>query len=557
MTCVAQLVRARKYVAASLLWGLPRKLNLPGFSFWWMSCTILPMTVTPEKFLDVAKQDPQRALDELDKADAADSLLSYIKLMWPILEPGREFIQGWAVEAICEHLEAVTRGDIRKLLINVPPGCMKSLTTNVFWPSWEWGPKGMGHLRYVSASYSPHLTRRDNKKCRQLIDSEHYRRLWGDKVQITSARDAVEKFENNLHGFRLATSSGGVATGERGDRFVIDDPHNVKDGESDLVRNKTLQWFTEVVPTRINDAEKSAFIVIMQRVHEEDVSGAILSEADNLGYTSLILPMEYDTEHPHIDSSKKSPIGFVDPRKEEGELLWPERFSRRYLEEDLKPMFRKQGGTYAESGQLQQRPAPRGGGMFQKDDFQFIDEVPEGAVCKGRVRGWDLAGSKRLDSPYTVGLLLGIYKIGVAYRLVIEDVARARATPHEVEELILRCARQDGYSVAISIPQDPGQSGKAQKSSYAALLSGYNVSFSLESGAKETRAKPASAQSEAGNLFLIRAKWNAPFIAEATGFPAGKYKDQIDALSRAYAHMLSRPKKKVATQSSLILGDEV
>lgn len=465
-------------------------------------------------------------LQEIAHREAERSLLDYIRYMWPVLEPGRTFVDGWAVQAICEHLEAVSNGEILRLLINVPPGCMKSLTTDVFWPSYEWGPRNQPFLRYVSASYSQNLTIRDNRKMRQLIMSDEYQRAWGSRFQLAHDESNKVKFSNDHTGFKLATSVGGYVMGERGDRVIIDDPNNTKEVESTAALDEALQWITEVLPTRINDARRSAIVIIMQRTHERDVSGHILE--NELGYEHLMLPMEFEPDRRCVTS-----IGFVDPRKTEGELLWAERFSREYLETDLKPTLRSWGGSYAEAGQLQQRPAPRGGGMFQEDDFQYLDERP--ASVLRRVRAWDLAGSKDGHAAYTVGLLMSLTH---KREIVIEDVRRGRWSPGEVDREVRARALDDGPAVDISIPQDPGQAGKHQVHSFAKLLHGYPFSFSPESGSKEDRARPLAAQCEAANLYLVRGRWNNTFVREAAVFPVGRTKDQVDAASRAYAHLI-------------------
>lgn len=444
-----------------------------------------------------------------------------------MLEPNRDFVGGWVVDAICDHLEAVSRGEITRLLINVPPGCMKSLTTNVFWPAWEWGPRGCPGNRYVCASYSETLTIRDNRRCRNLINSAAYQEQWGDVFSLTADQNAKVRFDTDKTGWKIATSVGGVGTGERGDRVIVDDPHNVKETESDVKRDSVLQWFTEVLPTRINDPEKSAIVVIMQRVHERDVSGHILRA--ELGYDHLCLPMEYEPDHPY---RSKTRINFHDPREKEEELLWPERFPKNYLETDLKPVLRSWGGEYGVAGQLQQRPAPRGGGMFRREDFRVVNAPAERAR---KVRGWDLASTSG-GGAFTAGVLLSVD----GSRIYIEDVVRGQWSSRKVEEKIEATAEYDGHDVVISIPQDPGQAGVHQKAAYAALLKGYEVRFSPETGSKEQRAVPISAQAEAGNVALVRGEWNELFLREAETFPRGAYKDQIDALSRAYAQLIKR-----------------
>jgi predicted phage terminase large subunit-like protein len=467
----------------------------------------------------------KHALGLLRKLDAEESLLDFIRLTWPILEPSRELILGWPLEAICEHLEAVSRGEIRRLLVNVPPGFMKSLSA-VFWTAWEWGPQNRPSSRYVCASYSEALTVRDNLRCRRLVQSDLYRDLWGERFEISSDQFAKVRFDNSETGFRLATSVGGIGTGERGDRFIVDDAHSVQTVESEATRESTLRWFTEVVPTRLNDPERSAIIVIGQRTHERDVAGLILEK--ELGYDSLVIPMEYEVGHPYPSHTA---IGWQDPRTEDGELAWPERFSRRHLEEDLKPVLRSWGGTYAEAGQLQQRPAPRGGGMFQRKDFAIIDEPLERAR---RVRGWDLAASQQ--GAYTVGCLMALDLDG---RLAIEDIVRLRGNPGETEAVIRKTVEADGQGIEQSFPQDPGQAGKVQKASIARLCHGFRIHFSPESGSKVTRAEGLSGQAASGNVSLVRAPWVDDFLSEACSFPHGAFADQVDAASRAYGRLIT------------------
>lgn len=241
----------------------------------------LPVPYRGDDILDHPELDywlarPADAIDELDRIECEESLLAFTKRHWHILEPGRELSIAWPLEAVCEHLEAITYGQISRLLINVPPGFMKSLLCNVFWPAWEWGARGLTSLRYVNFSYSSHLTERDNRRFKDVLLSHDFGRLFGDRVGALTKTG--EQLVSNSHtGWKLATSVGGVGTGERGDRVVLDDPHNVKQGESEDVRRSTTDWFREAMQNRVND-RNSAIAVIMQRVHDEDVSGVILSE---------------------------------------------------------------------------------------------------------------------------------------------------------------------------------------------------------------------------------------------------------------------------------------
>lgn len=486
--------------------------------------------------------NPRKALEDLDRFDSEQSLMGYIRAAWSILEPGRKFKEGWHLEAVCEHLEAVTTGQINRLLINVPPGTMKSLTTEVFWPSWEWGPKDMAWKRYISFSYSADLTLRDNRKTRMLIESEWYKNLWGDNCRLVSDQNAKVKFETHKRGFKLASSIGGVGTGERADTNIVDDPHNVKEGESIAKREGALLWFTETLPTRMNDPESSAIVVIMQRVHESDVSGYILS--NELGYEHLMLPMEYEA-----DRRCHTCIGFKDPRTKDGELLWPAHMPSSVIERDKHVM-----GAYAVAGQFQQRPVPRGGGLFQRDWFKRVSHEPRGGQ---EVRAWDLAATAektkhRLRTSYTVGLRMK-YVDGNFY---ICNVHRGRWSEMEVEEEILEQTQNDGLRTRISIPQDPGQAGKAQVKRFSRLLVGYDVRFSTETGSKEIRALGLSAQAEAGNVYLVDGLWVEAFLSEICVFPMSAIKDQVDASSRAFMELTSMTNNSLFAEAPEIIEPE-
>lgn len=403
-----------------------------------------------------------------------------------------------------------------------------SIFSNVYWPAWEWGALDKGWYRYVAVSYSQALTIRDNRRMRQLIVSDRYQKFWGDKFTLSEDEASRIKFSNDKQGFKLASSIGGAVMGERGDRVILDDPNETRQIEDSKKIENALQFFTEVLPTRINDPKTSATVVIQQRTHERDISGHILSH--DLGYEHLMLPMEFDPERKCHTS-----IGFVDPRKNDGDLLFPERFDVDYLEKDLKPMLRSWGGTYAESGQLQQLPSPREGGMFKKHDFQVVDSIPTTIISM--VRGWDLAASDTTRSPYTTGVKIGR---GANKAYYIMDVKRERATPHNVELLLKSTSEQDGPQCLHALPQDPGQAGKSQKVTLTALLTGHNVRFSPETGSKIVRAVPLSAQCEGGNVYVVRGAWNDAYINEMASFPAGKYSDQVDASSRAFSYVQSK-----------------
>ena len=207
--------------------------------------------------------------------------------MWPTVEPGAPYVHGWHQDAVCEHLEAVTHGQIRRLLINIPFGMMKSLSCSVFWPAWEWGPAGMPWLRYIGTSYRGDYADRDSRKMRDVVASEVYQRHW----HVPLERGGETSFSNSHKGSRDSVPFTSL-TGGRGDRLIIDDPHSTETAESDLERGRAIRIFRESVPSRLNDQRTSAIVIIMQRLHEADVSGVAL--ALDLGYTHLCYPADVE-----------------------------------------------------------------------------------------------------------------------------------------------------------------------------------------------------------------------------------------------------------------------
>ena len=445
--------------------------------------------------------------------ERCSTLAGFVREAWHVLEPSQPYVHGWHVDALCEHLEAVTDGQITRLLINIPPGTMKSLLTSVLWPAWEWGPKGLPAMRYLTTSYAEKYVKRDSRRMRDLIVSDWFQSLWPE-VKLIRAGEA--SFANNKTGFREGMPFGSL-TGGRGDRVIIDDPHSTETAESDAERESTTRIFREAVPTRLNNPASSAIVVIMQRLHESDVSGQILKLG--LGYEHLMLPMEFEPERRCHTS-----IGFDDPRTEEGDLLFPERFPREVVERDKIPM-----GSYAVAGQFQQRPSPRSGGMFQRGDFEIVDAVPANAQ---RCRAWDFAASKAKPGrqpDWTVGL--GMAKVNDTF--YVEDVRRGRWSASEVNTNLKNTATQDGATTRIRMPQDPGAAGKADAETKVKLLAGFDVVVVAPTGDKATRARPASAQAEVGNVKLVRGPWNEAFLDEICTFPNGQFDDQVDAFADA------------------------
>lgn len=460
-------------------------------------------------------------IDAVERELCRRSLAHFARRAWHVLEPGTPLKWGWALDAICAHLEAVTDGKVNRLLMNVPPGTMKSLLTGVIWPAWEWGPRGLPHLRYVSTSHSQNFAIRDATKSRRLIKSAWYQRLW--PVALMADQDAKTKFENEAMGAREAMAFTSM-TGGRGDRVILDDPISAHNANSAAHLWDAEVAFTETLPTRVNN-DQSAIIVIMQRLHDRDVSGLILSRG--LPYVHLCLPMRFEADRRCV-----TPF-FADPRQTDGELLFPDRFSAEQVAELESTM-----GSYAAAGQLQQRPTPRGGGIFKAEWWRYYTQPP--AVDYRSIYA-DTAQKTGQANDYSVFECWGHTLTGQA---VLLDVIRGK---WESPELLVqaRAFWAKHSAGGVSSHRGPLRAMKVEdKVSGTGLIQtlrreGIPVTAIQRDRDKVTRSYDAAPLIESGNVLLPQdAPWLSDFLAEASAFPNAAHDDMIDPMMDAVTDML-------------------
>lgn len=479
------------------------------------------------------RREAKRLTTEGDAIRAKCSTLhGFIEEFWYVLEPVARFRTGWALRAMCAHLEAVTAGDIRRLLMTVPPGMMKSLVL-VFWTAWEWGPMGLPHIQVLATSYSQKNVFRDNQKLRDLVSSEKFQALW--PVALRTDTNAISKFANTKTGWSEARPFSKM-TGGRANRVKIDDPHDTEGAESPVQRKKTVKIMREAISDRLNDITKDAIVLIMQRLHQADCAAA----AKEMGYVHLNLPMEFETKQRCATVLRPANDGnpavlFEDPRTEEGELLFPERFPAAEVAQ-----LKRDKGAYAWAGQYQQRPAPRDGGIFQRSWFKRVGALPIG--CRRFVRGWDLAASESDTADWTAGIK--ITRDGPEGAFYIVNGRRGRWPSGRVEAEVLSVAASDRAlhpdRVTIHIPQDPGAAGKLYVRTLVIKLAGHNVHYQPVTGSKEVRARALAVQAEVGNVFILETgdpakdAWIEDFLEEIEVFPNGAHDDQVDAAADAF-----------------------
>jgi predicted phage terminase large subunit-like protein len=450
-------------------------------------------------------------IDDEERELCALSLGTFARLAWPMLEPATPLKWGWALDAICDHLEAVTRGDIKRLLMNVPPGSMKSLLTGVIWPAWEWGPRGKPELRFLGTAHKQDLAVRDNLKCRRLIKSAWYQHLW--PVTITGDQDAKTKFENDKTGFREAMAFTSL-TGSRGDRVILDDPHSVDDANSQTKLAGDIVTFREAVPSRVNN-DDSAIIIVMQRLHESDVSSVALE----LGYEHLCIPMRFEEDRRCTTS-----IGWADPRTIEGDLMFPERFPERQVVE-----LETSLGSYAAAGQLQQRPAPLGGGIFKTGWWQYYraEALPQ---VKRIIHSWDTAFKTKASNDYSVRTIWAECERG--YYLL--DVWKQKVEFPELKRMVLSFPDQHKPHAILVEDKASGQS-LIQELRRETMLPIVPIKVDTD---KVARAFAVTPVIESGRVFLPEgAPWLADYIASLATFPNGAHDDDVDSTTQALAYL--------------------
>lgn len=413
-------------------------------------------------------------------------------------------------KAICDALMRVYRGECKRLIINIPPRYSKTELAVLMFIAWAMGQAP--DSEFIHTSYSTTLAVNNSSQIRDLIQHEAYGEIFPGTV-LADGSTAKDHWKTTQGGVMYATGAGGTITGFGagkmrdgfGGAIIIDDPHKADEARSDVVRQGVIDWFVNTLESRKNDPERTPIILIMQRLHENDLAGWLLAGGNGEKWEHLCLSAWTDDGFP----------------------LWPEKHDQH----ELRRM--EEAAPYMFAGQYRQRPAPPEGGIFKPDMLLTVDAIPAGHI--EWARGWDLAS---LDGAgdYTAGPKLGKLLDG---RYIIADVVRDQVGPDARDRLMANTAANDGTTVRIGIPQDPGQAGKTQVLDLTRKLAGFMVHSSPETGDKVTRAEPFASQVNVGNVMMLRGTWNQALKDEMRMFPNGKFDDQIDGLSRAFSVLLT------------------
>jgi predicted phage terminase large subunit-like protein len=434
--------------------------------------------------------------------------------------PQIENLMGWAMlvlqrdgqvpakhhRLLIAELDRISRGDIDRLMVLMPPGSAKSTYTSLLFPAWWFTQHPTSSV--IATSHTTSLAEHFGRQVRELV------REYGDRLgyHLHASRHAAGQWQTTERGEYFATGIRGPLIGRRADLVIIDDPvKSEAEADSLLLRDRVWNWYRFDMTTRLKP--RGRVVLIMTRWHMDDLAGRLLAQH----------PAEWRVLRLPALAEENDPLGRLP-----GAALWPE-----WEDEAALQRKRETIGERAWSALFQQSPRPIVGSLFKTECIAVLDT----ALTRNSdvsVRGWDLAATSEIgghDPDWTVGVKLARDDRG---RFIVLDVVRVRGTPHQVEEAVGEAARVDGKGVTIGLPEDPGQAGKHQANYFVRQLAGYRIDTSRETGSKLTRAAPVASQVEAGNVAIVRASWNHAFLEELRDFPFGHKDDQVDALSRAF-----------------------
>lgn len=489
----------------------------------------IPTSITPEEISDSAIK-------------LGGSLIDYLPEAWRLIDPA-PYVDNWHVGAICDHLNAVTTGDILDLLITMPPRHTKSAIVAVVWPTWEWQLQPF--QQWLFSSYSFGLSARDSLKRRRIIKSAWYQQRFGKKVCLVDDQDTKIRFGNDRKGYMMAVSTDSAVTGEGGSRLVADDPNDVKKRESEIISAATLDWFNVTWSTRRN-SPTSARVVVQQRTRENDVAGDCLEKG---GWTHLSLPTEFDPRRRCFTSWTDRKTGeehaWSDPRELEGELLNPKRFGPTKVEEAKLEL-----GEYQYSAQHQQNPTPPEGTIIKSAWLRYYGgpsamAIPDFSTMRGMwtpLLSVDCAFKDKKDSDYVAG---GVWAMQGADIFLLPIIFHERLSFTGTLDAISMMAggvSVDGLTVfpgtypfiKVKLVEDKAN-GTAVIDTLRHKLPGM-IPFDPGQASKQSRLESVSWRFRAGNIYLPHesiAPWVKDYVWELCAFPRAKRDDYVDMTSQA------------------------
>ena len=421
------------------------------------------------------------------------------------------FLHNWSNELMASRLQACLDRQITRLIINVPPRSLKSHGASICFPAFVHGHRPSAQI--ICASYGQDLANKLSLDCRTLMGSEWYRGLF--PVQLSPRKQSVQEFLTTANGFRLATSVGGVLTGRGADFIIIDDPLKPDEAVSQTQRQAVNDWYDHTLYSRLNNKRKGCIIIIMQRLHEDDLVGHVL-EQESWEHVRLPAIAEKDETHQIVSLGRARTV-----QRRAGEALHPEREPVEVLEN-----LRRTVGEYNFAGQYQQSPAPLGGGMVKGKWFQSYVPGEEPARFDRIVQSWDTANKSTELNDYSVCTTWGQKN----KKIYLLDVLRGRRDYPDLKRAVHEQAER--FRPASILIED--KASGTQLIQELVRDGVYGVTCYQPTMDKVMRLHSITSTIENGFVYLpTKADWLAEYVHELTTFPSGKHDDQADSTSQA------------------------
>jgi len=452
----------------------------------------------------------------------------FLRKVFATVSPGDDLHWNWHLDAFAGHLDRVRNGETNRLIVTIPPRHLKSITISVAWVAFMLGHRP--DQRFVCVSYSQELAQKHARDCRAVMDSDWYRRIFPAAV-LSRKRSAEHDFETTARGGRFSTSVGGTLTGRGGDIIVIDDPMKPDDAMSETARKSVLDWYSNTLLSRLNDKTRGAIVIVMQRLHEDDLVGHLLETGN---WEHLCLPAIAEV-------AEEIPIGVGRiKRRGIGEALHPDREPLALLEET-----RRTVGSMVFSAQYQQAPVPAGGNLVERRWLQHYATPPERQPGDQIVQSWDTASKDGVMNDWSVCITAQVRKREV----FVLHVFRDRLTFPALRKKVTSLARQ--YNARVLLIEDAASGAQLIQQLRVDQPTGVPGPIARKpAGDKLTRMAAQTSRIEAGELILPEdAAWLAAFMHEILGFPGGRHDDQVDALSQLLAWTWKRRPRVAAGPS--------
>ncbi len=503
----------------------------------------------------VAAQEAQRAWTQLQAENMRRELRQFVKGAWETVEPGAPFVGGPHIDAICDHLTFVSLGDIDDLVINIPPRHSKSTICAVMWPAWEWtwNPSE----QWLFSTYAQDLTVRDSVKCRRLILSPWYRERWGHVYTLSGDLNQKKRFDNNRNGYRLATSVGGTATGEGGDKIVVDDAHNMKEINSDTVRQGVLDWWSNVMSTRGNNPQRLGRVIIAQRGHHMDLPGHVLQQGH---WVHLNLPGYYKPkthcitvarkQGPEREPKKQPPARverFKEPlqrgeliwedwRKEEDQLLAPRRFNQPAMDK-----LQAELTARAFEAQIQQNPSAAGGNILKLHHWRLWEDL-EMPPFEMIIQSYDTAFEEDEENDFSARTTWGIFEWQERAAPELPWQLKFDGQPRFCAMLLERMNERLEFPELREEAKRSAEQWKPDRILVEKKASGHSLIQELKraglpitkvkvSDSKYARTHAASLVLERGCMWYVKRRWSEEVRNQCAEFPSGENDDLVDTVT--------------------------